>query len=175
MNRRLFITRATKLAVLFAAAPAVLITGCTESIKDLLNTVIDATEGLLKVIEPSASWFGALQSALTALTAAETSWMNGGGLQIIESALSTVESVLGTIPITAAYAPLISILVSGIDALLEKVYPSAKPTLSVRASTYRGRVTLKKPRILQSRATAFRNQWNEAALVIGLPAAKIAA
>lgn len=175
MNRRLFLVNTTKLSLLLAAAPAILATGCTESIKDLLNTVIDATEGLLKVIEPNASWFATLQSALTALTAAETSWMNGGGVQIIETALNTVQQILATIPVTAAYAPLIAILVAGIEALLEKLYPGGKAPVALASSPYRGRVALKKPHILQSNASAFRSQWNAAAVANGLPAAKIAA
>lgn len=175
MNRRLFLTRTSKLALVLATAPAILATGCTESVKDLLNTVIDATAGLLKVVEPSASWFGPLQSALTALTASETDWMNGGGVQIIESALATVEAVLGAIPITAVYSPLIAILISGIDALLEKLYPAGKAPVALKVSVYRGRVALKKPHALQSSSSAFRSQWNQATVVIGLPAAKIAA
>ena len=180
MQRRDFLKRTATVGAIIAVSPsALLVEGCPSvNVKALLNTVLDSAQAILKVATPNAPWIPALESAIVALQQAEQQWSAGSSVQIIISALNTLQAVLAVIPVTAAYSPLIAVLVAGIEAVLAAVVPQPAPTpvtLNAAKNPYltSHRVVLNKPHFLQSRQGAYKAQWNATAVKVGLPQAKI--
>jgi len=171
MNRRQFVIAGGAVVTL---GPSLLMEGCSENPKVLLNTIIDSIEALLKVAEANAPWSATLQAALAALKTAEATWESGSSVQVVIDALNTVEEILDVIPETEVYAPLIAVLVSGIDAVLTLLVPAnALPQVARRSVHYSGKITLRKPKFYQNKVSAYKAQWNELASSLNLTAAKI--
>lgn len=179
MQRREFLKRTAGIGALVAVAPsALLVEGCSVNVKALLNTVINSAEAIIKVAAPNAPWLQPLESAITALQQAEQQWSAGGAVQIVISALNTVQAVLAVIPVTAVYSPLIAVLVAGIEAVLAALVPQPAPTpvtLNAARNPYltTNKVALAKPHTFQTYQGAYRSQWNATAVKIGLAQAKI--
>jgi len=179
MQRREFLRKsATVGAVVVVAPSALMLEGCSVNVKALLNTVLDSANAIIKVAAPDAPWLQSLENAVAALQQAEQQWSAGGAVQIIISALNTVQGVLSVIPITAAYSPLIAVLVAGIEAVLVALVPQQAPTpatVNAARNPYltTHRVHLKKPHMLQTHQGAYRSQWNATASELGLVKAKI--
>lgn len=148
------------------------ITGCSVNVKALLNTVLEAAQGILNVAEANAPWLSSFTNAVTALEAAISQWTAGGVITVVEQALNALESVLAVIPVTEVYSPLIAVLVAGIDAVLNAIAPSTSTALR-SSNPYRGMVTLQKPHFLQTQQGAVKEQWNNEAKRLGLPKAEI--
>ena len=162
MNRRRFLTRSILAAGTLAVAPS-LVTGCTANeAEGVLNTVINSALAVLKVVEPAASWLPSFAGAIAALQQAETLWKAGGAVNIVESALATLEAVTAAIPVTAVYSPLIDILVAGIDTVLGLLHPAQPASALAGTNSHRGRASLSKPHFLQTRVGAYKSQWNDA-------------
>ena len=183
MNRRNFLKiSSTGAAVAVLTPMAVLETGCAFSVSGTLNVIIEAVGGILSYVGGSLPWVADLQAALTALQAAEAAWKSGSPAAIVIDALNTVEAVLAVIPLTAVYSPLIDIIVSGIEAVISYFAPTAQAMHALGAKTrtgaehnpHLGRIPLKQPHALQSREGAARQQYNDAAIGLGLPQLKIA-
>lgn len=136
------------------------------SIENDINTVLDEATNVLVVADPNAAWVPQLQSAITALKTAEASWSAGGAEQIVIDALNTVEAITAVIPLTAAYSPLIDVLVAGIEAVME-LFPASATPLAVgarlSANPHVGRVKLVH-HAFHSRSKEFKALWNETAL-----------
>ena len=114
-------------------AASVPLTGCTPAqIENEINTVLQETGAILAVAEPGAAWVAQLDKAAAALKAAEATWTAGGAVQDVINALNTIADITAVIPLTAAYSPLIDILVAGIDSVLELLVP--KPVTTAQAS-----------------------------------------
>jgi hypothetical protein len=179
MQRRDFLKKSTTAAAVLLASPSVLVVeGCNVNVKALLNTVLDSAQAILRVAAPNEGWITPLQSAIVALEQAEQQWSAGGAVQIVISALNSVQSVLAVIPITAVYSPLIAVLVAGIEAVLVALVPQPAPnpaTVNAAHNPYLSthRITLRRPRILQTHQGAYRSQWNSTASDLGLPKAQI--
>ena len=180
MQRRDFLKNSVTAAAIVAVAPSsLLVEGCNKvNVKALLNTVLASAEAIIQVAQPNAPWIQPLESAILALQQAEQQWSAGGTVQVVISALNTIQAVLAVIPVTAAYSPLIAVLVAGIEAVLTALVPAPAPTpATVNAahnpylSTHR--VTLKKPGVFQTYQGAYRAQWNAKATELGLVKAKI--
>jgi hypothetical protein len=179
MNRRTFVRVGTLAGGCTLLVPSLLLEGC-ESIKDLLNVVLASAEAIVKVAEPNASWLSEVSNAVAALEGAESNWEGGSPISIVESALNTLEAVLGVIPLTAVFSPLVDVLVAGIEAVLNAISPApsttAAPAVAPRATVanpHRGRVTLKPAHAFQTRAGAYKQQFNAAAKAAGLSQAQI--
>jgi hypothetical protein len=169
-------------AAWMALAPGFLMMeGC--NVEGLINTAIDAALAVLNVAEPGAAWVADFSQAVTALINAEKSWKSGGAVAIVVDALNTLAAVTAVIPFTAAYSPLIDVLVAGIEAVLTALGATGAAAVKVAARRYvaadgrsyahQGRATLNKPRVLESRSGAFKRQWNQVAEGAGLAKAKI--
>lgn len=139
-------------------------TGCSESstVKEI-NTVLTEATNILAVADPSATWVPQLKSAVASLETAETTWQNGGAIQIVDDALNTVVAVTAAIPLTAAYSPLVDILVAGIEAVLAALPTSTSTatTATVALNPHIGRVVIKH-HFLHSRVDDFKDAWNAA-------------
>lgn len=161
MNRRVLLCRAAVSGAVLLIPP-VFLTGCSDT-TELLNTVISAVDGVLAVAEPGAAWAVSLQKALSALQSAETTWVAGGPVQVVIDALNTIMAVTAVIPLTAAYSPLIDVLVAGIEAVLEVLQPTtATANVASRAvgpNPHMGRATIK-PHWFESKVAAFKRQWD---------------
>ena len=168
MNRRSLLKSLTALSAV-AILP---IAGCAFSVKGVLNVVISAVQGLLRVIPQSALTVN-LANALAALEQAEATWETGGAAAIIIDALNTLEAVVAVIPFVAVYSPLIDVLVAGIEAIINYFNPPSVALKVARNDPHRGRVQLIAPHFLQSHQAAFAAQWDTAAESAGLVAAKI--
>lgn len=159
MNRRKFVQR----FALVTAGGAVVgsLTGCpwtTGQTVNEINVILDQAANILVVIEPNAPWLKPFQNAIVALKSAEQQWQGGGSVQILISALNTVEEVLAVVPETASYAPLIAVLVGGIEAVLAAL-PQAQASAAARMAKpnpYRGKVTM------TASAASFKKAWNDA-------------
>lgn len=149
------------------------IAGCSFSVTGMINTVIASVEAILKVAEPNASWVASLEAALAALQTAESTWQAGGAVTIVEDALNTIEAVVAVIPLTAPYAPLIAVLVAGIEAILNYFSPSTSAARSGNKNIYIGRVSLRKPHLFQTQVGAYKEEWNDTARSLGLSKALI--
>ena len=157
-----------------ASVPSMLVTTACASTKALLNTVISAIQGLLRVAEPNAAWAATLGSVLAVLTDAVTKWEAGGPVATVIEVLNSIMNIVAAIPLTAKYSALIDVLITGIEAVLALFPATAMAEVKVKAipNPHKGRVNLRKPHWLQTEQGAFRGQWNDTADQIGLPAAK---
>jgi hypothetical protein len=160
MNRREFVVA----SAVVAALPAILVEeGCTSTdIKGLVNVVLQSIMAVIEVAEPNAPWLNEMKNVYTALHDALNNWTAGGAVQILIQALNAVVAVCAVIPQTAVYAPLIAVLVAGIEAVLNALPISQQPAHMQTAANnnYIGRVALNKPRWYQSRVSAYKEQWN---------------
>lgn len=134
-------------------------TGCTPTqVVAEVNVVIDQATNIIAVADPGASWLPELRQAVASLKAAEASWQGGGVINVVISSLNTVEAIVAVIPQTAAYAPLVAVLVAGIEAILVAFEPQPA---AVRAN--RAMVTNSNPyvgRVKVSSVKDSRKQWN---------------
>lgn len=159
MDRRTFVRNTALAGVGAIMAPE--LTGCTDTTINILNTVIQSAEAVLVVMEPNASWLPAFKAAIAALKTAETTWTAGGPVTVVVNALNTLAAVAAVIPLTEPYSALIDVLVAGIEAVLVALHgKTATPVAMTSAGPHRGRAQLTKPHFLQSRVTAYGNQWN---------------
>ena len=179
MNRRELMKAGVAGAAVAAIAPSLMLEGCSFSVEGLLNAAINAALAVIKVAEPGAAWVTDFTAAVTALENAEKSWTKGGAATIVTDALNTLEAVTAAIPFTAVYSPLIDVLVAGIEAVMAALgwtaTVTAKRYLAADGRSYphKSRTSLAKPHLLQSRVGAFKDQWNQVANGLQLPAAKI--
>lgn len=176
MNRRSFLRTFGLFAFLFLILPTSwLMSGCTgDTIKGVLNVVLNSAKALLGLIAPNSSLYADFSAAIAKLEADEAQWSAGGAIALIEDGLTAVQDVLAVIPQTAIYSPLIAILVAGIEAVLALIPQPTAVTPAARVSNpYLGQATLTPPHLFQTRAGAFREQWGKKAVEIGFPQAKI--
>lgn len=168
------------LAVALLAATTLPTTGCSASqVTNEINVVLTQATNILVVADPTATWVPQLQAAVTALKTAESSWSSGGSVQIVIDALNTVEAITAVVPLTAAYSPLIDIMVAGIEAAITALEPSV-PANSVAAAhriqatqnPHIGRVSIAH-HAFHSRSTEFKDAWNASAKVHNLVGAEI--
>jgi len=181
MNRRKFLKFITAIsAALAVGATTVTIEGCTFNITDAINTVLNSALAILKVAEPNASWAGPIANAIAALQQAETQWQSGGAAAIVIDALNTIEAVCAVIPVTAAYSPLIDILIAGIEAVMAafglttQLSPAAmakRPT--VTNSPHYGKVAIKTSFAHPTFQGAYKHLWNSTAQSLKLAVAEI--
>jgi hypothetical protein len=169
MNRRNLLKSLGALSAI-ATLPIV---ACSFSVKGVLNVLIAAVQGLLKVI-PQSALSTNLSNALAALVQAEATWTSGGAAAVIIDALNTLEAVVAVIPFTAVYSPLIDVLVAGIESIINYFNPSSVPLKGAVGDPHRGRIALVHPHFLQTQQGAAKVQWNDACDATGLVSAKIA-
>ena len=149
--------------------------GCSsQQVVAEVNTVLTEATNILVVAEPGAPWVPQLQAAVTALKAAEAGWAAGGKVQVVIDALNTIEAITAVIPLTAAYSPLIDVLVAGIESVLVALVPTTPQVvaLKVARNPHVGRVRLVH-HTFHSRSTEFKATWNDAAKQNGLVGAVI--
>lgn len=162
MERRNFI-RLSSLAGVSMFFPALL--GCPgNTVRNILNTILDSTTAILRVAEPDAPWVADFVKAVNALKTAEASWSSGSPNAVLRDALDALMAVVAVIPLTAPYAPLIDILVAGIEAVISALGPQSGGIASANATVmnpHSGRVVLKSS-ALQTKVGAYKQQWNEA-------------
>jgi hypothetical protein len=155
-----------------------LMEGCSFSVSGTLSVIIDALQGLLKYIGGSQPWAVELSNALSALEQAEASWKTGGAAAIVIDALNTIEAVVAVIPFTALYSPLIDLIISGIEAVINYFAPQSmkftRERATIQNNPHKGRVALKASHFLQTPAGSFKQQYNDTAIGIGLPQLRIA-
>ena len=171
MNRRHFLQSSATASIALVAAPSLLV-GCTSSeLEGYLNAALQSAESILGLSSANDPWYADLQAAIAALKATESTWTGATVTAAIESALNALDAVLAVIPFTAAYSPLIDLLTTAIETILNLF---VKPTPSVAAKAthnpHAGRVPLKAKGFLQSPAKAYRQQWNDAVVGLQLPA-----
>lgn len=180
MTRRQFGKRSLATVATLTLAPSFMATlaveGCSEA-KQILNDIINSAQALL-ALEPNAVWAQDLSAAIAALQQAEASWTSGGAVAVVEDALNTLEAVLAVIPMTAAFSPLVDILVAGIEAVLNVLFPqpatsaAAKAKFNALSDPHRGRVTVP-PGSTRAQQIWFVNAWNAEAKTLGLSQATI--
>lgn len=175
MNRRMFLKSAGAAGATVAFLPSLALEGCSVDVKGLINTVIESVKGILAVAAPGAGWVADLTTALTALEQAEAQWTAGGAVTLVEDALNTISAVVAVVPLTAPYAPLVAILVAGIEAVLNALVPTtgAAAPAARRPNVYSGRVGLQKPHLFQTQVGAYKEQFNNQAKALGLTQAVI--
>lgn len=174
LNRRHFLKLSgTGAAVAVLTPLTVLETGCAFSVTGTLNVIIEAVGGILSYVGGSLPWVTDLQAALNALQTAEANWKTGSPAAVVIDALNTVEAVLAVIPLTAVYSPLIDIIASGIEAVINH-FASASMTFSraratAQTNVHLNRIPLDPPHAFQTYQGAFKEQYNKTAEAIGLP------
>lgn len=179
IDRRTFLKLSgTGTAVAVLAPMAVLETGCAFSVSGTLSVIISAVQGILKYVAGSAPWAQELSAALNALQSAESTWQTGGAVVIIIDALNTLEAVLAEIPLTMIYSPLIDLIVTGIEAVINYFNPPAatlaKPRATLQTNPHMGRIHLKNPGTFETPQGSFKQQYNDAATGLGLTQLKVA-
>ena len=169
MNRRTLLKSLTAASTL-AILP---VTGCAFSVTGMLSTIISALEGVLNYAAANAAWLPQVQQVLAKLQAELGQWQAGQGVwATLEEVLNDALPVLALIPLTAPFAPLIALIVAGIEAIVN--YFAPKPAATKFAENpYNGLVVLRHPHVLQTYQGAFRAQFNDAANGLGLTKAVI--
>lgn len=172
MNRRNVLKSLAAIGTL-AVLP---ITACAFSVTGMLSTIISALSAILSYAGAGQSWLSQVQQVLAKLQTELAAWQSGTGtMATLEQILNDALPILALIPLTAAYAPLIALIVSGIESIINYFgSASAKIKLAQTRNPYSGRVALKQPHLLQTYQGAFKSQYNETAEGIGLPQCKIA-
>lgn len=164
------------LAILFLTAVTAPLQGCSEAqTVNEINTVLTEATSIISVADPTAPWVGQLKAAVAALKTAETGWQGGGAVADVDAALNTIEAVLAVVPVTAAYAPLVDVLVAAIEAVLGALPQPAVASvsaLSKASNPHIGRVHIKH-HLFHSRVGEFKKAWNDAAAKSGLKNAEL--
>lgn len=172
MDRRGFLRVATGTGTILMVAPGMLmIEGCPltkDNAVSLINTLLNSALALVKVIDPTAGYYNSVEAAVTAFQTAEATWKAGGAIAIVEDALNTLEGVLAVIPVTAAYSPLVDILVAAIESVFAVLGYTPVTTKKLVANAHKGKTSLRKPGRFQSPQGAYKQQWND--VVNGTPA-----
>ncbi len=156
--------------LLLGTMPIVATTGCQSSqVINEINVVLNEADAVLAVADPGAPWLPQLKSSIAALEAAESTWQNGGAVTLVEDALNTIAAVTAVIPQTAAYAPLIDVLVAGISAVLAALPQpaSARVTATLMSNPHAGRYKLVN-HWYHSPAGNLKANWNAVAKQHGL-------
>lgn len=171
LNARALCGFALSAILLLGTLPvAAVATGCSGSqVVSEINVVLTEADNVIAVADPGAPWAQDLKNAVVALTGAETSWQNGGSVQYVEDALNTLCVVLAAIPLTAAYSPLIDVLVAGIEAVLAALPASARARLTATLvrNPHAGRYRLVN-HWYHSPAGNLKANWNQVAKARGL-------
>jgi hypothetical protein len=163
------------LAILFLTATTTPLQGCSAATTvNEINTVLTEATNILTVADPTAPWAGQLKAAVAALKTAEAGWVGGGAVADVDAALNTIEAIVAVVPVTAAYAPLVDVLVAGVEAILAALpAPTAASVSLAKASNpHLGRVVIKH-RLFHSRTKEFKDAWNAAVEKQGLKGALI--
>ena len=174
MNRRDFGKAALAVSV---AGPALLsIDGCsTSTVVQDINVVLNEAENVLAVVASDAPWLPDFKAAIAALQTAEAGWNGGGDIQIVVDALNTLVAVTAVIPVTAAYSPLIDVLVAAVEAVLALLSATGN-TVSVRTTVAQNphvgayKITHRWGR---TPAGDFKANWNSVANAHGLTQANL--
>ena len=163
-------------AAIVAAAPSVLITGCAFSVTGMLSTIISALTGVLNYVAANSSWLPQVQQVLAKLQAELAAWQAGKGVvATLEQVLNDALPILALIPLTAAYAPLIGLIVAGVESIINYFgTASAKQAMYAQNNPYQGMVKLNTPHFAQTWQGAFKSQFDETAKGLGLTKAVIA-
>jgi hypothetical protein len=174
MNRRDFGKAALAVSV---AGPALLsIDGCsTSTVVQDINVVLNEAENVLSVVASDAPWLSDFKAAIAALQTAEAAWQGGGAIQIVIDALNTLVAVTAVIPVTAAYSPLIDVLVAAIVdvlALLPASSSSAKLKATAVANPHVNAYKISH-RWGRTPAGDFKAAWNSVASAHGLTQANL--
>ena len=151
------------------------ISGCSAAtVISEINIILTEATNILVVADPGATWVPELQSSITALKTAESSWQAGGPVTDVIDGLNTVELITAAIPLTARYSPLVDVLVAGIEAVLTALpQPAGLPVkLAYVPNPHIGRVKLVH-HAFHDPSKEFAVAWNEAAVNAGLPGAVI--
>jgi hypothetical protein len=179
MNRRRFLKVMGASGTILVIWP---LNGCNATaVENEINVVLKEAAAVLAVAAPGAAWVTQLQVAIAALATAEQQWQTGGAVQIVIDALNTIVAITAVIPITAAYSPLIDVLVAAIEVVLAAL-PAATSSVATRLSSdelartvatgnqHIGRYKLK-THWYHSAATNLKDNWNDVARANNLPAA----
>jgi hypothetical protein len=119
------------------ALSSLVLAGCnTQTIVNDVNAVLDAAVSVIAVADPTASWLANLKDSVVALKSAEGTWQNGGAKIIVIDALNTVAAICAVIPITAPYAPLVAVLVAGIDSVISLFGPTLASTTNTSSNIH---------------------------------------
>jgi hypothetical protein len=168
LDRRCFLKLTGTAAAITVIPSSLLLSGCnSESIVQGLNIVLQSAEGILNVLAPGDPWAADFQQAVAALQQAEAAWQGGGAINIIVSALNTLEAVTAVVPFTAPYSALIDILVAGIESVLLLIQ-NQNPSVSVAAAAtahpnpHEGKYHLGRPHAFQTPVGVYRKAWNDA-------------
>lgn len=188
MNRRKFMSALAALGVagrfagMIALAPVTLLmTACSFSVSGVLGVIIGAVQGIL-TIAGDAPWATELSAALTTLQQQIATWKAGGAAAIVIDALNTIEALVAAIPFTAIYSPLVDLLVSAIESVIN-YFTGQNPNVSIRFTVRRsttqtnphmGRVACAAPdKTHPSYEGAIKAQWNALANSLQLAKAEI--
>lgn len=166
------------------SAPTVAMTGCTVSAAQIeanINLISQQAASILSQIGDTAI-AADITAGVEKLKEAEAAWKGGGAVQDIISALNILEIAVGAVPLTAAYSPLVDVIVAGIEFILTNfVTTKAAPTGAVRAmalpgqyNPHKGRLVVK-PHMMQSPSGAYKALWDKtyAATLPALGASKL--
>lgn len=163
------------LAILFLTAVTAPLQGCSAAqTEQEINTVLTEATNIISVADPTAPWLPQLKSAVAALQTAETNWVGGGAVADVDAALNTIEAIVAVVPVTAVYAPLVDVLVAGIEAILAALPASTAVSVSLAKASnpHLGKVVIKH-HLFHSRTKEFKDAWNAAAEKQGLKGALI--
>jgi hypothetical protein len=178
MNRRNLLKSVGALFTVALLPITLPLAACSFSVSGTLSVIIGAVQGILKYVAGSAPWATDLSAALNALQQAEATWQSGGAVAIIIDALNTLEAVCAVIPLTMIYSPLIDLIVTGIEAVINYFNPPvaslSRPRATLLTNPHMGRIALKTPGSFETQQGSFKQQYNDVATGLGLTQLKIA-
>jgi len=163
------------LGLTFIATMTVPTTGCSAaSTENDINAILTAAQNVVQETDPNAPWLPQLTAAIAEVKTAEATWVAGGAKQDVINALNILAQVSALIPLTAAYSPLIDVLVAGIDVVLNLFGAAPPATVGAVANVHEGRVVIHH-KLFGNRASEFVAQWNKTAEATGFTHATVAA
>jgi hypothetical protein len=173
---------AGRFAGMLAIAPvAFVMTACGFSVTAVLNVIIGAVQGILR-IAGNVPWASELSQALATLQQQIATWKSGGPAALIIDALNTIEAIAAVIPLTKVYSPLIDLLVSAIESIItyfqnqgtsNRLVTFTRPRANVN-NLHLGRVPCAKPdKLHPTYEGVLKAQWNALADSLQLSEAEI--
>lgn len=155
MNRRQFLVGST--AVAGVSLLPISLAGCSQDqLADLVNTLGTAAANLAD-LEGNTALANKLQVDVAAAANNVRNWKKGSAVDMAIEAMNLVEDDLYLIPIANQYAPLITLTIGTVEAILSMLpHPVAPP--ATQARRHRRAVQLAHPAPVT--AKDFKKQWN---------------
>lgn len=167
LTRRDLLKRGSLVGMAALATPALLtLEGCPISQSQLVALIGELQSGFnailpyLKTVDAATA--AKVQALLTDLQSDVATWTSGSSIAIIEQIVNDIVAALALFPVTAAYAPLIALIVATAEGIITLLVPNSAPAPAPAPAGIRAMARARYPHPPKT-AGGFRKEWNRVA------------